>query len=212
MTTPETFMHEARQLAAQCWCDETTSDRVMDPALAEAVAKRIAAWMNTAAEQCRGLEFYRGIIVKVGEPFGDAAKTSDDGSIQADVLALKVPELVDGLRAERDSLKATLSALDQPRLIAANSAQEREITRLNGVLKTQADHWASIEAIAKEFGIGPDMSLASENLKDARWSYNDPCGGKLFREDEVVDEILRRIAELQKPKPFQDQGEPGPGI
>lgn len=43
------WMPEALAIAAQCWCDPQTQDRVMDPTLAEAVARRIAAWMQTAA-------------------------------------------------------------------------------------------------------------------------------------------------------------------
>jgi hypothetical protein len=39
-------------------------------------------------------EFYRGIVTQIGELLGPEAKTSDDGSVQLDVLALKVPELV----------------------------------------------------------------------------------------------------------------------
>ena len=94
------FIDEARQQAAQCWCDEETKDRVMDPPLAEAVAKRIAAWMDAAAQFSRGTDFYRGLITQIGEKFGKPAYTSDDGSVQQDVLALKVPELVDLLFAE----------------------------------------------------------------------------------------------------------------
>ena len=44
------WMDEAKEIAAQCWCDPETKDRIMDPALATAVAKRIAAWMDTAAQ------------------------------------------------------------------------------------------------------------------------------------------------------------------
>ena len=36
------WMPEARVSAAQCWCDPETSHTVMDPALAEAVARRTA--------------------------------------------------------------------------------------------------------------------------------------------------------------------------
>lgn len=93
------FIEEARQQAAQCWCDPETQDRVMDPALCEAVAKRIAAWMDTCAQAYRNADFYRGIVTQIGEMFGVAAKTSDDGSVQQDVLALKVPELVADLIA-----------------------------------------------------------------------------------------------------------------
>ncbi len=42
-------------IAAQCWCDEETSENVMDPKLAEAFAIRLAAWMETAA-QTRGMQ------------------------------------------------------------------------------------------------------------------------------------------------------------
>lgn len=53
-----------------------------------------AAWMEDAARYARNADFYRSIVVEIGEMFGDAAKTSDDGSLQDDVLALKVPGLV----------------------------------------------------------------------------------------------------------------------
>jgi len=36
------WMEEAREAAAQCWCDKETEDCVMDSVLAEAVATRIA--------------------------------------------------------------------------------------------------------------------------------------------------------------------------
>jgi len=108
---PEHWMQEARQLAAQCWTDAETSNREMDTALAEAVAKRIAAWMSTAAQASRGQEFYRDLVVKCGENFGVAAKTSDDGSIQDHVLALKVPELVERAVMERAKLRFALSHL-----------------------------------------------------------------------------------------------------
>ncbi len=92
-----TYIEEARQIAAQCWCDDETKHIEMDVVLAEAVAKRIAAWMDSAAQFSRNEAFYHGIVTQIGEMFGEAAKTSDDGSIQEDVLALKVPELVAGL-------------------------------------------------------------------------------------------------------------------
>ena len=69
------------------------------------------AWENSAARAYRDVDFYRGIVIQIGELFGVEAKTSDDGSIQEDVLALKVPELVNALRAERDALKAKADAL-----------------------------------------------------------------------------------------------------
>lgn len=58
------------------------------------VPQSTAAWYETARQFARNTEFYRGIVNEIGEMFGDAAKTSDDGSLQDSVLALKVPELV----------------------------------------------------------------------------------------------------------------------
>ena len=62
-------------------------------------------------------DFYRKLISEIGETFGVAAYTSDDGSVQDSVLALKVPELVRDLHTrlevaerERDDLEETLYA------------------------------------------------------------------------------------------------------
>jgi len=36
-------LDKAREIAAQCWCDDETKHIIMEPALAEAFAKRLAA-------------------------------------------------------------------------------------------------------------------------------------------------------------------------
>lgn len=99
LTSYETWMPEARQIAAQCWCDDATKNTVMDTVLAEAVAKRIATWMETAAQHCRNESYYRGLLVRCGNAIGESAKTCDDGSKSEGVLCAKVPELVEALRA-----------------------------------------------------------------------------------------------------------------
>ena len=55
---------------------------------------QLTNWEESASQQARNTEFYRSIIVQIGNMFGDAAKIADDGSVMGDVLALKVPELV----------------------------------------------------------------------------------------------------------------------
>ena len=55
------WMDEARQIAAQCWCDSETDQKEMDVTLAESVARRIAAWMDTAAQSQRNTDYYRGL-------------------------------------------------------------------------------------------------------------------------------------------------------
>lgn len=52
-------------------------------------------WQDTAAFHLRNEQYYRGLLERIGNLFGVAAKTSDDGSVQQDVLCIKVPELVE---------------------------------------------------------------------------------------------------------------------
>lgn len=89
------FIDEARALAAQCWCDEETKDIEMDTRLAEACAKRISAWMDTAAQAYRDADYYRGLLIRCGNAIGEPAFICDDGSRSEDVLCAKIPELVE---------------------------------------------------------------------------------------------------------------------
>ena len=91
------WMNEARQIAVQCWCDKETENKEMDVTLAEAVAKRIAIWMETAAQNQRNSDYYRGLVVRCGKSIGRAAYVQDDGGISEDVLCAKVFELVEHL-------------------------------------------------------------------------------------------------------------------
>lgn len=93
----EMWMEEARGIAAQCWCDPETEKIVMNPTLAEAVAKRIAFWMETAAQNQRNTDYYRGLVVRCGEALGKKAYIQDDGGVVEDVLCAKIPELVEKL-------------------------------------------------------------------------------------------------------------------
>lgn len=94
------WMEEARVIAAQCWCDKETENIEMDSVLAEAVAKRIAAWMQTAAQENRNTDYYRGLVVRCGEAIGRDAYVQDDGGVCEDVLCAKVPEIVEGWAEE----------------------------------------------------------------------------------------------------------------
>lgn len=51
-------------------------------------------WKDTAAQMCSNMEYYRGLVEKIGNMLGEEAYISDDGSRQQDVLCAKVPELV----------------------------------------------------------------------------------------------------------------------
>jgi len=91
------WMSEARQIAGQCWCDPETENREMDVVLGEAFAKRLAFWMEIAAQNQRNCDYYRGLVVQCGEAIGKEAYIQDDGGISDDILCAKVPELVEAL-------------------------------------------------------------------------------------------------------------------
>jgi hypothetical protein len=90
----EKFMEEARMIAAQCWCDDENKKTEMDAALAESFARRIAAWMDTAAMFSRNADFYRGLVDECAKHLGQEAYTADDGTVYDSPVRLKVPELV----------------------------------------------------------------------------------------------------------------------
>lgn len=52
-------------------------------------------WEESAKQFSRDVDFYRSIVTRIGELYGDAAKRRDDGTMSQDVLALAVPELVE---------------------------------------------------------------------------------------------------------------------
>lgn len=99
-------MKEARKLAAQCWCDEETSGTEMDVVLAEAVARRIAAWMDTAAQMARNADYYRDLLDECAKLLGVAAYTSNDGTVQDEPLRLKIPEVMAALQKQLAAFKA----------------------------------------------------------------------------------------------------------
>lgn len=94
----EAFLDEARQAAAQCWCDPATSSKVMDPELYEAFAKRLANWMETAASYSRNAEYMRGILQEVFEQLPDDMKRKachcDDGTFAPEPFFSSLPEVV----------------------------------------------------------------------------------------------------------------------
>lgn len=94
MTTEYDWMDEARVMAAHCWCDKRTESRVMDAGLAEVIAEKIAGWMQTAAQNQRNTDYYRGLLESCGKIIGDRAFTCDDGSKSESVLCSKIPEII----------------------------------------------------------------------------------------------------------------------
>lgn len=116
--TIQTYLDAAREIAAHCWCDTETKDRVMDPQLAEAVARRIAAWMDTAAMHSRNEQFYQNLLDDCANNLGPLkaqAFIQDDGGVVDEPLRIKIPELVARL-AEFDNSVPNDDAAEIPKL------------------------------------------------------------------------------------------------
>lgn len=72
-------------------------------------------WEQTAAQHARNEAFYRDLLMQCAAHLGKEVYISDDGSVQDEPLALKVPELVEELASSNTRLKAALQAfLDDP--------------------------------------------------------------------------------------------------
>ncbi len=88
------FIDEARVIASRCWCSKETKNIEMDVDLAESFASQLALWMQTAAQNQRNTDYYRGLLVECGESIGDRAFSCEDGSISEDVLCAKIPDII----------------------------------------------------------------------------------------------------------------------
>ena len=86
----------------------------------EGAKLRAKAWEETAQQHARNEAFYRGLIEQIGDLFGVAAKTADDGSVMEDILALRVPELVKAERAEHQRAVEALRKVSIEKVLDGN--------------------------------------------------------------------------------------------
>jgi predicted RNase H-like nuclease (RuvC/YqgF family) len=88
------------------------------------------AWREVARQQMIAVEFYQSVLQKIGKILGKSVITSDDGSVQQDVLVLKIPEAVEKLKAEAAKGPLVMDAMRIEALENAVSQKERENSRL----------------------------------------------------------------------------------
>ena len=69
------------------------STRPLTPPARDAMLSE-EAWKRTAEHAQRSADYYRELIVRIGEMFGREALTADDGTVGDSVLCAKVPGLV----------------------------------------------------------------------------------------------------------------------
>lgn len=151
----------------------------------EALEKELAsvkgerdAWIDDAARFNRNEDFYRGLVEQIGAHFGQDAYTSDDGSIQQDVLCLKVPELVSALMSRFAALQSDNERLESS-LVAANLVSEE---RLRNYEEERADSERYKDWIRKVCAIVQPAKNAEEGGMD------------------IADIIAQRFAALQGDK------------
>lgn len=65
-------------------------------------------WIETAAQAQRGIDYYQGLLDKIGESFGEAAHICDDGGHSESVLRAKLPELVIAAREREEKLVSNI--------------------------------------------------------------------------------------------------------
>jgi hypothetical protein len=128
---PETWLAEARVIAAQCWCHDTTKHIEMIPELAEAIAHQIAAWMHTAALHARNEAYWRGRSEQVYEK---CAEICDDISGLHSECARKIRDL--DLSGKQQTIPAMASRDDHERL--KESILEKFTAELNTMRRSLA--------------------------------------------------------------------------
>jgi hypothetical protein len=68
-------------------------------------------WIEAAAMHHRNEQYYRGLVIQIGQMFGREAQIADDGTDMQEVLCAKVPELVE---AALRSVRAAQNELGVP--------------------------------------------------------------------------------------------------
>lgn len=143
----QTYARElAIETAAQCWTQEETKGIVMDVRLASAFQNSLEFWIRTALEFSDNADFYRSIVRQTGQLLGPEAKISDDGSVQQDVLALKVPELVKKLKDDIAFSERKVKLLASLFAVMENEQLEDDNTQIRALITKLVNHnWTSDE-------------------------------------------------------------------
>jgi len=108
--TKEPGIDEARTIAAQCWCTETTSHIEMDVELAEVFAKRIAAWMATGSQHATNESYWRDRALSAEQQRDELQLERDNYKSVAEAHSGAFQECI-RLREKRDELLAALKRL-----------------------------------------------------------------------------------------------------
>lgn len=103
-----------KRLQGQLTEARASLDRAVEASNADLEKRRDAVrsannWEGTARREAENVEYYRGLLVAIGEMFGEEARTQDDGGKVGHVLAAKVPELVASMKAKLEEFTTNLT-------------------------------------------------------------------------------------------------------
>lgn len=157
----EPIPEEALHIAAQAWCDSETSDRIMDPPLAIAFAKRLAPYLALRAE-----------LAQAREEIAAIKRQAEDATEY--VLAVDNRELrkeIEGLRIRVGEYEDMTEINKRFSEIEAELAQARdEIAKL----RTEMSKLPQSETVAARY---PTNSMCASGHQMVLWMDDDfgPC-------------------------------------
>lgn len=169
----------------------------------EEACRQRDGWMETARLHCKNEEFYRNIVIHCGEVFGDEAKTADDGTVQEDVLALKVVELVQRLHDKHHKTSEQLAEALKELEKTANNRREAwdrhgEMCRLNVTLETRLEHaMALLHKMSTEWDKGFVSFNLFEQAKELHKKYVESPLHVPNPQSELLAAAMELLREIQ---------------
>ena len=122
-------------------------------------------WREDAERGMRNQEYYRGLLVKIGDMFGDEARRDDTGAVGEDVICCKVPELVKAHMLNGVAVSTSLAYVSTHAKDSCIAILETRIKELTEDVKS----WRT------------DFHIADRQLEAARRALNivdqNPTGG-----------------------------------
>jgi len=120
-------------------------------------------WRAQAEQELRNAEYYRGLVVRIGEMFGVSAKTQDDGVVVDGVLCAKVPSLVEGMlaftTAIREEAQRTAPLLHKARTAPPAMTAREAARKIADWSRDQQGHYLN-EHPSDHFGSGKAAAFA----------------------------------------------------
>jgi len=100
-------------------------------------------WKKSAAEFCNGMEYYRGLVVKIGEIIGHESHIAQDGSDMGEVLCAGVPDLVAAMKAREASQPTAAEVIEACRV--ALEEIRAAVTTSTGQCGVLGTNWAECD-------------------------------------------------------------------